>query len=150
MEKLQVFEKLFFNRLAFGRVSGGIGLRRSNGSLFPFGEVPQGLFEAEIDPQIVVFRSQSVPESIRSGTKVRETDWIRPGISENVRFLHFCVIGGEDIMILYYHVDQIYKLKHGLDCPPIQVEVSPTSICQQECRFCYTFQRKIFFINCFV
>ena len=40
------------------------------------------------------------------------------------------------------HVDQIYKLKHGLYSPPVQVEVSPTSICQQECRFCYTFQRE--------
>ena len=40
------------------------------------------------------------------------------------------------------HIDHIYKLKHGLYCPPIMVEVSPTSICQQECRFCYTYQRE--------
>ena len=41
-----------------------------------------------------------------------------------------------------HHVDHIYKLKHGMYVPPIQVEISPTSICNQTCRFCYTFERE--------
>ncbi len=43
---------------------------------------------------------------------------------------------------LWYHIDHIYKMKNGLYCPPIQVEVSPTSMCNQKCRFCYTYKRE--------
>jgi len=43
---------------------------------------------------------------------------------------------------IWHHIDRIYKMKNGIYAPPVQVEVSPTSICNQKCRFCYTFERE--------
>lgn len=43
---------------------------------------------------------------------------------------------------IWYHIDHIYKLKNGLYTPPVMVEISPTSNCNHECRFCYTYQRE--------
>ena len=43
---------------------------------------------------------------------------------------------------VWYHLDHLYKVKHGLYTPPVMVEVSPTSKCNHECRFCYTYERE--------
>ena len=43
---------------------------------------------------------------------------------------------------IWHHIDRIYKMKNGIYAPPVQVEGSPTSICNQKCRFCYTFERE--------
>ena len=43
---------------------------------------------------------------------------------------------------VWYHIEHIYKLKKGLYTPPVMVEVSPTSICNHRCVFCYTYQRE--------
>jgi cyclic pyranopterin phosphate synthase len=43
---------------------------------------------------------------------------------------------------IWHHLERIYKIKQGIYTPPVQVEISPTSICNQKCRFCYTFERE--------
>ncbi len=41
----------------------------------------------------------------------------------------------------YAHIDALYALKHHLPHPPVEVEISPTSSCNQKCRYCYTYNR---------
>ena len=41
-----------------------------------------------------------------------------------------------------FHIEHIYKLQKGLYTPPVMIEVSPTSICNHVCEFCYTYQRE--------
>lgn len=41
-----------------------------------------------------------------------------------------------------YQTDSIYALKHNMYFPPVLVEISPTNICNQHCRFCYTDARE--------
>ena len=43
---------------------------------------------------------------------------------------------------IWFHIEHIYKLQKGLYTPPVMIEVSPTSICNHECEFCYTYQRE--------
>lgn len=51
--------------------------------------------------------------------------------------------GYNDPHRIWYHIDHIYKLKNGLYSPPVMVEISPTSKCNQKCRFCYVYKRRI-------
>lgn len=43
----------------------------------------------------------------------------------------------QDVRTLY-HVDQLHAWKHGNYFPPVMVEVSPTHLCNQKCRYCYS------------
>lgn len=38
---------------------------------------------------------------------------------------------------LLYHLEAVQKWQRGEDIVPIHVEISPTSLCNQRCRFCY-------------
>jgi len=38
---------------------------------------------------------------------------------------------------LLYHLDVVERWLKGEDIPPIHVEISPTSLCNQRCQFCY-------------
>ena len=40
------------------------------------------------------------------------------------------------------HIDELYSIKHNLCHPPVEIEVSPTSKCNQRCRYCYTHNRE--------
>lgn len=48
--------------------------------------------------------------------------------------------GYSDIRTLY-QIDSLYAWKHDHYFPPVSVEISPTQICNQKCRFCYTHGR---------
>ncbi|OGV32583.1 MAG: hypothetical protein A2020_07285 [Lentisphaerae bacterium GWF2_45_14] len=37
-----------------------------------------------------------------------------------------------------YQIDRLYACSHGLYFPPAIVEISPTNICNQKCRYCYS------------
>ncbi len=48
--------------------------------------------------------------------------------------------GYNDLRTLY-QIDSLYAWKHDIYFPPVIVEISPTHMCNQSCRYCYTFQR---------
>jgi radical SAM protein with 4Fe4S-binding SPASM domain len=51
-------------------------------------------------------------------------------------------MGGYNDPRTLYQTDRLYALKHNLYFPPALVEISPTNICNQHCRFCYTDARE--------
>ena len=36
-----------------------------------------------------------------------------------------------------YQIDSLYAWENGLYFPPVVVEINPTSLCNQKCRYCY-------------
>lgn len=42
-----------------------------------------------------------------------------------------------------YQIESLYAWKNGLYFPPVVVEVNPTSLCNQRCRYCYVAGRTI-------
>ena len=45
---------------------------------------------------------------------------------------------GYDDPRTFYNTDSLYCFDHGIRFPPVIVELSPTCVCNQKCRFCYT------------
>lgn len=48
--------------------------------------------------------------------------------------------GYDDIRTLY-QTDSLYAWKHNMYFPPVLVEIGPTHMCNQRCRYCYTNRR---------
>jgi len=48
--------------------------------------------------------------------------------------------GYNDLRTLY-QIDSLYAWKHDMYFPPVIVEISPTHMCNQRCRYCYTNRR---------
>lgn len=48
--------------------------------------------------------------------------------------------GYEDLRTLA-QTDRLYAWKHGMYFPPALVEINPTNLCNQQCRYCYTNKR---------
>lgn len=49
---------------------------------------------------------------------------------------------GYDDHRTFYNTESLYCLDHDIYFPPITVELSPTCVCNQKCRFCYTHGRE--------